>query len=258
MKKKNREPKSLGLAFYFALLLALIIIVSVIFKIVDVVKNSKFDGKHSFSTALIEDGKTDIVFVSPTQGTISRLSLKPQISIDRLKSLGIPTDGYLESQNPIDSSVKSTFFQAILHKRSVATNLTIFDLFRLAIYSQRVSQDNIVLTDSNLSDPTLDNDISTMFVDPTIEQEKESIAVTNAAGVPGLGNKIAKNITDIGGNVILVNSSPNTQNISGIYYKEESYTVDRISKMLGVKKEKKEDSSISDITIIIGEDKEKF
>ncbi len=258
MKKKNREPKSLGLAFYFAVLVTLIIIVSVVFKIVDVVKNSKFDGKHSFSTALIEGGKTDIVFVSPTQGTISRLSLTPQISVAKLKILGIPTDGYIQSQNPIDSSVKSTFFQAILHKRSVSTNLTIFDLFRLAIYSQGVSQDSISLTDSNLSDAALGNDISTMFVDPTIEQEKASVEITNAAGVSGLGNKIAKNITDVGGNVILVSSSPSTQNSSVIYYKEESYTLDRISKMLGVKKEKREDSSISDITIIIGEDKESF
>jgi len=258
MKKKNSEPKSLGLAFYFGVLVTLIIIVSVAFKIVDVVKNSKFDGKHSFSTALIEGGKTDILFVSPAKGTITLLSLRPQISVAKLKSLGIPADGYIQSQNTIDSSAKSTFLQAILHKRSVSTNLTIFDLFRLAIYSQGVSQDSITLTNSNLSDPALGNDVSTIFVDPTIEQEKKSVEITNAAGVSGLGNKIAKNITDIGGNVILVNSSPSTQGTSVIYYKEESYTVDRISKMLDVKKIKKEDNSISDITIIIGEDRESF
>jgi len=126
-EKKNSEPKSLGLAFYFGVLVTLIIIVSVAFKIVDVVKNSKLTGNTVFPQ-LWSKAERQIFFLS--------LQLKALLSFFhwgpnkccKLKSLGIPADGYIQSQNTIDSSAKSTFLQAILHKRSVSTNLTIFDL----------------------------------------------------------------------------------------------------------------------------------
>ena len=73
-----------------------------------------------------------------------------------------------------------------------------------------------------------------------------------------MGNKIARLIGNLGGNVILVDSSKETESKSKIVYKNDSYTVRKISKILGVPAEKKEMNSISDVIVIIGKDKEGF
>jgi hypothetical protein len=256
MKKKNKETKSLGLAVYFGVLVIIIILVSVIFKAVDTIKNSKFDGKHSLSVAVIEPDKTEIVFASPADGSISELSLPDELDIAELNSLGIPTDAYLSGKSV--ENPKTFFIKSLLHRRSIKTDLTVLDLLRLSLFSQGVSSENVKKESVSVKGDELSSEISDLFQDPSIVSEKESIMITNSTQVAGLGNKISLYISNLGGDVVLVNSSPNVAKKSVIYYKEESYTVDRLSKILKIAKQKKTDDSISDITIIIGEDKSEF
>lgn len=256
--KKKTQPKSIHLAFYFFLGVSFIILVSLFFKAGDIVRHSKFDGKHTFSVAVLENNSTSLIFVSPEAGSITNLKISPKAGREALNSLGIPSDGYIRSASNLASNPKSAFTKAIFQRNSTQTDLTILDLLRLSLFSQGVGQDRVIIQSVNIKDPDFSNITAKLFIDPTINAEKVSIIITNATQTPGLGNKIAKYATDMGANVVLVNSSPSSIKESRIYYKEKSYTVERISKALGIKKELKQSNSISDITIIIGEDKADF
>ena len=256
--KRKTEPKNINLALYFFLLVAFIILVSVVFKIAEVVRHSKFDGKHSFSVAVLEKNSTSVIFSSPQDGSITSVGISPKIGTDTLKSLGVPMDGYINSTSSIINSPKSAFVKAIIHKSSIQTDLTILDLLRLSLFAQGVGGDNFIDRKLNIKDFDFSSLVSKLFIDPAIEAEKVSIVVTNSTDIPGLGNKVAKYIGDMGANVVLVNSSPAPIKDSRIYFKDKSYTVERISKALGIKKEMKEGNPISDVTIIIGEDKADF
>ncbi len=256
MKKKG-EPKNIRLAFYFGLLVVFIIFISLAFKLSDVVRHSRFDGKHTFSVAVLGDN-TNVVFVSPQEGTLTNLSISPAVGKDTLTSLGVPTDGYIKSSTDLSSNPKNTFVKALIHRGSIQTDLTILDLLRLSFFTQRTGGDRNIDQKANIKDSNFSDIAEKLFVDPTIEAEKTTITVTNATDTPGLGNKVAKYIGDMGGNVVLVNSSPNSAKQSVLYFKDKNYTIDRISKVLGIKKEMKTSSAISDVTIIIGEDKAGF
>jgi hypothetical protein len=256
--KKKTQPKSIHLAFYFFLLVIFIIIVSLVFKVSDIVRHSKFDGKHTFSVAVLENDKTNVIFVSPQDSSITSLTISPKVGKETLNSLGIPSDGYIKSSSDISGNPKSAFLKTIFRRNSTQTDLTILDLFRLSVFSQGVGNDKSNNQSVNIKDPDFSVAVEKLFIDPTVFSEKKSIVITNATDTPGLGNKIAKYIGDMGANVVLVNSSPSSAKDSVIYFKEKSYTAERLSKSLGIKKEMKEGNAISDITIIIGEDKVDF
>lgn len=84
-------------------------------------------------------------------------------------------------------------------------------------------------------------------------REKISIAIVNGTGVAGLGNRIARLITNIGGNVVSVSTSDNLISDSEILYsKENNYTARRIAQILSFKINNKDNMDISDVTIFIG------
>jgi len=132
-------------------------------------------------------------------------------------------------------------------------------LARLFLFSQRVDGAK-VYEESTSKDGELEFSTSSpeWFLDPQIEKEDLSIEITNSTTTSGLGNKIAKIITNMGGKVVLVSSSQDELTKSIIYYNEDSYTVRKLSKLLNIPIEKKELNSISDIVIKIGEDRSDY
>ncbi len=248
-KKKKETGKSLSLAFYFAILVGFIVFVSITFKIVDVVRSSKFDGKHHITVAFIGPSSTKILAFSPEEGSINVADMKSYESLGQLYQMGVPVDATVGSNTPVSGSPKSILINSLEHKRSIKTNLTMIDLIRLSIFAGSVRDDSI---------KSVSIDDSGVFADPSIENEKLSILITNSTTVSGLGNKFAKIISDMGGNVLLVNSSPSQTTKSVIYYKNDSYTVKRLSKLLNIPLEKKDTSSISDILVVLGMDKGDF
>jgi hypothetical protein len=254
-KEKN---KNLRLGYYFGLIVIFIIIVSFTFKIFDIFKKSKFDGNNFFTVAIIKDKNTDLISVSPKEGTLKKLTITGTKNEESLKEEGIPFDALATSKTEYSGGVKSYFTKILLHKEGFKSNLTIFDLLRLSFYTQKISndkisEDSIVFNDKNSSQKVTD-----WFTDPEIANENINIEVTNATQTSGLGNKVAKIITDMGGNVVLVNNSQNTEKKSKIYYKKDSYTAKKISKLLGIPLEKKEINAISEIVIQIGKDREDY
>ncbi len=258
MKNAKKEKiKSFNLALYFGLLVLLIIIISVSFKIFDVIRKSEFDGKNRFTVAVLNDKNVDVVTVSPSTGNQSGIRIEKAGSLDEIDMYSIPVDVFVESDSDFSSESKSIFLKMLFNKRELDSTLNILDLFKLSIFSFGVNNENFSYQGFKLSEENELNSVSSVeFVDEKISQDKVSIQVTNSTQTGGLGNKIAKTITNLGGNVVLVNSSKDEIEDSVIYYQEESYTVKKLSKVLNIKAEKHETNSIADIIVILGKDQE--
>lgn len=258
--KKNKKGgvKSISLAFYFGLLILLIIIISLTFKTLDLIRNSKFDSNNRFTVAVLNDKKVDLISVSPSTGLQIGVSIENIKSLESLERYSFPVDVFVKSDSDFSSESKHIFLKMLFNKRSLGYALNILDLVKLSVYSLGVDNDNFSYQKFNLEDEEELAEISSKeFIDETISNDKVSIQVINAAEIGGLGNNVARTITNLGGNVVLVNSSKEEQSESIIYYKEESYTVKKLSEILNVRAEKKDTSSISDIVIILGKDQEK-
>ena len=254
---KKDNNKSLSLAVYFGLLVFLIIVVSVVFKVIDLARSSKFDGKNRLTVAFVSDKHIDLISVSPQDGTLVKLVINNVSKTSSLKKDYVPIDAHINVDSDFNSSVKSYFIKAFFRMSNIKTNLTVFDLIRLSMYSGSVSKDKINSKTVDAGDSKkLSVYAGSLFIDPKISEEKVAVQITNSADVPGLGNSLAKYISNIGGNVVLVNTSQNPEEKSRIYYRDDSYTLKKLSKVLDLKPENKDIGSISDIIIVIGKDRQ--
>lgn len=258
MKSKKKDgSKNINLALYFGIIVVFIILISFLFKAFDTVRKSKFDGQHRFSIAVQSGKNLDIVSVSPKEGSITKLRVEGALGMSKINDLLIPIDSAIEPGSTFDVNTKSLYLKILLNKRKTDTDLTVIDLVRLIIFSNGVSSEKTVEKSVSVDDDKqLESFSAFLFVDPSILEEKKSIQITNASEVPGLGNKLAKYITNMGGNVVLVNTSSDEQIKSKIISEEDSFTKDKISKDFNIPKEKSDNVSISDIHIIIGKDRE--
>ncbi len=258
MKKSKKEGiKSFNLALYFGLLILLIIIISITFKAIDVIRKSEFDNKNRFTVAVLNDKNVDIISVSPSTGEQTGIRVENAGSLSAIENYSIPVDVFVETESDFSSESKSIFLKMLFNKRSLESSLNVLDLFKLSIFSFGVDGENFSY--QNIESDSIDelNGLSSSeFVDETMSQDKVNIQVINSTEIGGLGNKIAKTITNLGGNVVLVNSSKDEVGESVIYYQEESYTVKKLSKVLNIKTEKHETSSIADIIVVLGKDQE--
>lgn len=256
--QKKEGSKNLHLGFYFGILVFFIILVSVAFKIFDTVKSSKFDGNNFFTVAVVTGTDTHVISVSPKESNLKKLVVKDAKTSNELRDLGIPYDSLGQANENISASPKSYFTKILMHKDGFKSDLTIIDIVRLSLFSQKADGSRIEEQEIASDDQGVDGVVSKWFEDPQILKDDLNIEITNTTPVPGLGNKFAKAITNMGGSVVLVNSSPNPVKTSKIYYKNDSYTLDKLSKILDIPIEKKEVSPISDIVIEIGEDKGEY
>jgi len=256
--RKKEKSKSLGLAIYFGFFVFLIIVISFLFKSIDTIRKSRFDGNNRFTVALFLKEKTDIVSISPKEGTLKKLRIASVTTPKGVRTLSIPVDSHVNYDSEFSYSTKLYFLKMLLNKRNFKTDLSTFDLLKLSIYSLKISDENIkeesLPTDENSQKVLLSN----LFIDEAIASEKLKIQITNATKVSGLGNKIARYLSSMGANVVLVNSSKDTLEKSKIIYTKESYTLKKISQVLKVPNEKGNTSYISDILLIVGEDLGEF
>lgn len=252
--KKKGKSNNLKPAFYFGLLIFIIILVSISFKVFELFGSSKYDGSNRFTVAVIKADGIDVISVSPKEKSLTKIEIKKS-NPNTLTELGIPTDQKAEINAGFYSGGKSYFAKMLSKKRNFETDLTILDLIRLGFYSAGIGKDKIIEDTFLANDRETEEAVSSLFKDPVVENEKISIQIINATDASGLGNRLAKLITNLGGNVVLVNSSKDINKNSKIIYKNNSYTAQKLSKILKINLEKGNVSSISDIIIMIGEDK---
>jgi len=206
----------------------------------------------------------EIVCFHPETPGISFLIIKdPNLAYNSLaKNYGIATDGFVQANEGISSGtdISNLMWESITHMATWKSNLTILDKFRVLLFAKNVSINNKTIEQISLSNqtPNLNTIIATALNDQNISSENITIQIINATNVSGLGQRLGKILTNMGANVVDVASSEKTQQKSTIaYYGNDSYTLDRLQKFLGVTASKLNKQTIADIVITIGNDNAK-
>lgn len=185
---------------------------------------------------------------------------------------GVPIDGFLDStslNSLLDKNPLSVF--SILPK--VKTDLTLFELIHLKMGLASVRFDKVnkielqslgLLEKAKLADGTeilsadpvkLDS-LSTHFLESVIQSEHKSIAIFNGTNHPGIAQKAARLIANIGGDVIIVSNGEKKYEKTQIFG-EESKTLQRLKQIFNVSgniEALEQPSSRAQINVILGED----
>lgn len=263
-KNNHTNRKSLRPLLLFCAGLFLVIAVSFFIKAIQVISKSTFDGNHRF-TILTNKPPLYIVSFVPSKKAIvmAKIVLDKDAKNINTKKIGqflkIPTDGHVwfsfQEKNDIDLEL----FSMLLHYDSLDTNLTLYDIFRLWWFAKLVPSHSTVKTQFTIKNngveetPALVKALSKFFSDQGILDEKLSIQIVNATGEVGFGARLAKMITNMGGNVIIVSTADEISNTSQIsYYGEPSYTLARFEKLLSLPKNQMYILGIADIVITLG------
>ncbi len=223
-------------------------------------KESKFEGSVPINI-LVQGEKNSVLAVSPVGNKLSVFYLDGKVSRqDASHFLGLPLDAQIKS-NSLDLSddPKGKILGALLSYSGIETDLSIFDRIRLFLFVQRLKSEDLEtrVVSKNQSFSEIDKIVSPQTADRKIQDEGLSIEVVNASGIDGQGANIARIITNMGGNVILVSTSQSSTEDSRVEYKKDvGYTVNRLSNALRFEVKKHRGDSIADVIIVVGKEKE--
>jgi len=261
-KTAQTENKSLKTFYLYLFIVILAIAAALLIKGVIVVKDSKFDSSHDFTLAVTENNDVkEIIAFHPQVPAVGVLSIQDnKIPYSVLaKDYGIATDGYIQVNNASDISTDATAFiwSSLLHTTSWQTNLTALDKIRLILFSKSVTTNN--KTDESISlinqDSTTQTTITNALTDQDIADENISIEIINATNITGFGQRLANVLTTMGANVVEVSTAQNTQKQTTIqYFGDDSYTLNRVERLVGAIPTKINMQQIADIIITLGTD----
>lgn len=259
MKKKQIAVSNTKIAIIFFVLLAVFVVVSLIFKLVLLVGQGQFDSSKRFTLSITNGKDIKIVSLSPATKSISVLKLKNRIRFsDAGRFLKIPIDGFATSNSlDVNQEINSLFLKTILGYKNLSTNLTVIDFVRIYLSARAISSNAVSEKIIDRPEGTeLDKIVTRLVSDDLIEKEKQTIQIINGTNVAGLGNRLARLITNMGGDVIIVATSDTPRKKSTISFSDKkTYTVDKLKKILGYEIIQSTESAVSDITIFIGEDR---
>ncbi len=249
-------------AIFFAVFIILVVLFSLIFKVIKIVERSRFDNYHRFTISVANKQKTEVVSFLPSEKKISVLkiigALGSNSQSDLNKFLEIPLDARVENNNlNLDSEVPVLMSNVLTGFRNFKTDLTIIDAFRLFLFSRAVPKDFISTKNISVSSQSLEVDkiISSLFADLELAKDGKTIEITNATEIPNLGGRLARLITNMGGNVVLITTDNAVKKESAVFYTgKKSYTVDRLAEILGFKSLESQNLGIADVKIVIGTD----
>lgn len=256
---KKDQGKSLRLLRLFCIVVGIAILGSLGLRMVNLVRASQFDGSHQFIIAFVYQNSIDLIQLNPTQKKSSHLRVTGAKDLgDARSKLPLPADTIVRLSKPLSdpSDAARYFFWTALYNGGTTTTLSIYDRIRLGIIALQSPLDSSETV--NVSDDSAKNEqeITQLLVDQDLVNENKSITITNASGFPGLGVRLEKALSVLGGTVIAVNNGDVIQPTSEVRYSgEKSYTVTRLSKLIHVTPLKEESSGLSDIIITIGKDK---
>lgn len=167
-------------------------------------------------------------------------------------------------------------FNPLEKERALRTNLTIFDTARIWWKVREVRFDKItyfnlresdVLSDFALSEGTsakkpnlasLDHLLASFLIDGKIREESFKIEVLNSTDREGLGSRVARLITNLGGTVITLGNQENKLDHCLIKFKKEDSgkkTIQRLKRIFSCQVEEGDLSgSRADLIFVIGED----
>ena len=262
-KKKVRvEKHNAKIAIIFFVFVVSIVFASLIFKAVLILRQSNFDGNHRFTISVSNQKKLTIISFSPSTNSISVLKLDGEIkNLDVNRFLEIPIDGFVKASSlETNRDVATLLSNIIFDYKDIKTNLTIADIFRLFLVSKTTPLNDVTTShiSSSLESAYVDKIVAQLFNDAEIEKENQTVEIVNATSVTGLGARLARLITNMGGKVVQVSTENKQQKNSLILYNgRRTYTVEKLNKVLGFKTTQIGKQSIADITIVLGEGSQK-
>lgn len=259
MRKKpffNSNVSSRKIASFFVLCVITLVVASFAIKGIVLVSKSRFDGEHRFTIAIEKAYKKPnkeitIISLEPLSRSVSFVVFPDGARTPVGRYLEIPIDGKLRIPEGFDSNlakliateadisgkdIAGFLFPLLLSYKDVQTDLTVMDIFRVAWYAKSITKNNVNLAvlGPTLSENSIDKISSVLFADREIVQENISIQVVNATDVSGLGNRLARFITNMGGTVVSVTSGSVPEEKSMILIRgKRSYTLERLSTVFG-------------------------
>jgi len=262
-KAAHNTNKSLKTLYLYAIIVLLLILVSLVVKVFYIVQQNKFDSTHHFTLAIIEHNNVkEILSFQPQTPAVSELIIQNNnIPYGLLaKNYGIETDGYIQTGDNLlpGSDMSNLLWSSIIHTASWQCNVTIFDKVRLLLLVRSITSNNKIIKNISLTTQNFDVNatIMTALTDQDVATENTSIQIINATNVSGLGQRLARVLTNLGANVIDIATAQKTQEKSSIaYYENESYTLNRVQRILDIPVRKLTKRPIAAIVITIGKDK---
>lgn len=259
MPSKNRKKQkhnNIALGILFSVIIIFLIAISFLGKAFSEFQKGKYDNSYPFSIRVENNNGFQFVYIHPDENKISLLDVEKSDDLDIAQ---LPQDIKTATDNPLAPKDLTNFF-GDLNDKDIKTNLTTIDVARIFLLSKSIKEEDIkTYKISSLSDLSSDKIISEIFSDPKIVSEDLRIEVVNATGVYGVGNEVARLLTNLGANVIFVKTANEINDVSNIYYaNSKKYTLLRFEKLLGFPSLKTEGKSISDIQIVIGKDAKQF
>ena len=307
-KKLTTDIHSLKLATFFVVSLLCLLLVSFVLKGIVLISKSKFDGDHRFTLEIkrkntknnAQKKSVAIISLEPRSQTASivylpfgapaaPLSRFLEIPIDAAVSIpsmdGDILDELWQKKDALTSiDIAGVFVKLLISIRQEDSSLTVIDLARLAYLSRNIPGNRIKF--QSVSEQLLEGEIdrmsSLLFSDSVIGKENITIQIINGTDMSGLGNRLARFITNMGGSVVAISTSKQAESHSRIVHRNKnSYSLRKLSAALGFEVvavpvptptlsigvspillegggessiEKKEDTYISDIIITIGKD----
>jgi hypothetical protein len=268
MKQKISEKvpvkSSLRTLVLFCVVVGAVLILSVCYRIFLLVKNSKFDGASGFIVAMVQDDrkKANLFVFDPAGERVATVHVIDQEAHTHLQQvLAVPVDAVITRKNVSDQAVFPLAFASYrLYDPKEHTDLSILDAVRLwwlfRSIPERDRTEGIVTLPEQAED--LDAALGSLFLDTKLEDEKRTIAIVNGTGISGLGSRLERLLSRIGGSVISITTAHQTVPHSRIlYYGERSYTVERLSRILSYPVVEESGSNVSDIVIEIGNDEQR-
>lgn len=218
---------------------------------------SSFDGTHQYIVEVENKTLTkgEFLIFSPSTHTITTVMVHGKVDNGFSQYLALPADAVVISE-PSENVTK--LLQDTLFARSEGKLApTSLDSLRLLLFAGTVSstdfkhQDIVLPIDAQTSETLLPS----LFLDKTLYNDNESIAIINATGEAGVGNTVAHMLTSIGMNVVSVTTADTNQDTSLLSAaRNGTYTVARVSHILRLRATTSKNPMLSDITLTIGKD----
>lgn len=256
-KKTVQRSNARGFALFVGSLIGLLILVACSIKLLLLFRQSTFDTRYQFVLEEHETAQTRFFVFNPADSSMHRLLFTGVFSTDLQRNMGIPVDAVVNSSQDF-SDPDTLMAKLLIHTSEMTSNLTPIDMMHIFLFRYTIdSAKTLSLQTSNAEDPTEQDALLTkIFIDKTLYQEGQSVTIVNGTGKVGLGNKIARLLTHIGGNVVSVITAQENSAVSTVTYTgNSSYSITRIASLLHLPEVHSSLAMISDITITLGTDK---
>ena len=247
----------------YGLIVFFLVLVSLLFRVFSIIKESKFDGQHRFTLAVGEGEKAfGLLSFEPETASISLLTFSngSSMSFSELnRQVGIIPDGYIKTRYPLDlhGAIPSLLWSFIFNSNSLTKNVTIYDLMRFYFFASKIPVSSISIQELAVSADAgvFNKEVALLFTDTSLSRENISIQIVNASGKPGLGSRLERVIANMGGNVVSVKTAMTSEMISKIEYNgQETYTLRKLNSLLSIRSEALKGQAIAEIVILLGKD----